>query len=113
MKISINDLRLMVKKAIKLNESPLIANMSLASSISKRLSKLKRGIETGEFLESELLEVVDEMNSALIEAGETSTPDFLCPVESSQNLTRDLATLSYETLRQLDEISSTVDVWFQ
>ena len=111
MKISVADLRLLVKKQI--NESPLIANMSLIKGIVRRLTTLKKGVESGEYSEQELLEVVEEMNDAISQSDETVSPDFLCPISATQDLSRDLSQLSYETLRQLDDISSTVDIWFQ
>lgn len=42
MKISVADLRLLVKKQI--NESPLIANMSLIKGIVRRLTTLKKAL---------------------------------------------------------------------
>lgn len=53
------------------------------------------------------------MNDAISQSDETVSPDFLCPISATQDLSRDLSQLSYETLRQLDDISSTVDIWFQ
>lgn len=116
-KLSVKSLRSIIKNVTtsKMNESPLIMQMSLAQGIVRRLNALKRGVESGEFTEEELYEVVEDFENIISSSGETlSTPiDFLSSVEASRELSQALSHLNLETLRALEDSSSSIDVWFQ